>query len=63
MSTWALFSNAEGQYSAYLTNSAGQTVLARDPDGIHIAPPGGCDIVAVAAIRQIEKTWHIKLNV
>ena len=27
-------------------------MLARDPDGIHIAPPGGCDIVAVAAIRR-----------
>ena len=63
MSTWALFSNAQGQYSAYLTNSSGQTVLARDPDGIHIAPPGGCDIVAVAAIKQIEKLWHVKLNV
>ena len=63
MSTWALFSNAAGQYSAYLTNSSGQTVLARDPDGIHIAPPGGCDIVAVAAIRQAERTWHVNLHV
>jgi hypothetical protein len=63
LSTWALFSNAQGQYSAYLTNSSGQNVLARDPDGIHIATPGGCDIVAVAAIKQIEKLWHVKLDV
>jgi hypothetical protein len=62
-STWALFSNAQGQYSTYLTNQSGQVVLARDGDGIHIAPPGGCDIVAIAATRQIEKIWHVHLKV
>lgn len=61
--TWALFSNAGGQYSTYLTNSSGQTVLARDGDGVHIAPPGGCDIVAIAAIKDIESLWHVKLGV
>ena len=61
--TWKLFSNAQGQYSAYLTNSSGQTVLARDPDGIHIAPPGGCDIIALAAVREIEAVWHVHLGV
>jgi hypothetical protein len=61
--TWSLFSNAEGQDSAYLTNSSGQSVLARDSDGIHIAPPGGCDIVAIAAIKQIEEIWHVRLGV
>jgi len=60
--TWSLFSNAEGQYSAYLTNSSGQTVLARDPDGVHIAPPGGCDMVAEAATNEIEKIWHVHLG-
>jgi hypothetical protein len=62
LSTWSLFSNAEGQYSAYLTNSSGQTVLARDPDGVHIAPPGGCDMVAEAATNEIEKIWHVHLG-
>jgi len=61
--TWSLFSNAQGQYDAYLTNSSGQTVLARDGDGIHIAPPGGCDIIAIAATRQLEKVWHVHLDV
>jgi len=61
--TWKLFSNAEGQYSAYLTNSSGQTVLARDSDGIHIAPPGGCDIIAIAAVKEIEAVWHVHLGV
>jgi len=61
--TWKLFSNAQGQYSAYLTNSSGVTVLARDGDGIHIAPPGGCDIIAIAATRQLEKIWHVHLKV
>jgi len=61
--TWSLFSNAQGQYSAYLANSSGQTVLARDGDGIHIAPPGGCDIIAIASTKQIEKIWHVRLKV
>ncbi|MGD0440249.1 MAG: DUF459 domain-containing protein [Acidimicrobiales bacterium] len=61
--TWKLFSNAEGQYSAYLTNSSGQTVLARDADGVHIAPPGGCDIIALAVVKEIEAVWHVHLGV
>ncbi len=61
--TWKLFSNAQGQYTAYLTNGSGQTVLARDPDGIHIAPPGGCDIIALAAVKDIESVWHVHLGV
>jgi len=62
-STWSLFSNAQGQYDVYLKNSSGQTVLARDSDGVHIAPPGGCDIVALAAMKQIEAVWHVHLGV
>jgi hypothetical protein len=61
--TWKLFSSAQGRYSAYLTNSSGQTVLARDSDGIHIAPPGGCDIIAIAAVKEIEAVWHVRLGV
>jgi len=61
--TWSLFSNAQGQYTAYLTNSSGQTVLARDPDGVHIAPPGGCDIIAIAATKKMEKLWHVHIGV
>ncbi|MGA2527636.1 MAG: DUF459 domain-containing protein [Acidimicrobiales bacterium] len=62
MSIWSLFSDASGQYSEYLTNSSGQTVLARDDDGIHLTVPDGCDILAVAVIRQIYKLWHIHLG-
>ena len=61
--TWSLFSNAQGQYTAYLTNASGQTVLARDSDGIHIAPPGGCDIIAIAAVKEVEAVWHVHLGV
>jgi hypothetical protein len=63
MPTWSLFSNSEGQFSTYLTNSSGQSVLARDPDGIHLAVPGGCDIAAVATIKDAERIWHIRLGV
>ncbi len=61
--TWSLFSNAAGQYSAYLTNTSGQSVLAHDSDGIHIAIPGGCDIAAVAVLREMEKLWHVHLRI
>jgi len=62
MSTWSLFADASGQYSEYLTNSAGETVLARDGDGIHLTVPDGCDILAVAVIKQIYELWHIRLG-
>jgi hypothetical protein len=61
--TWSLFSNPEGQYTTYLTNSSGQSVLARDPDGVHIAPPGGCDIIAIAATKEMEKVWRVHVGV
>ena len=32
-------------------------------DGIHIAPPGGCDIIAIAAVKEIEAVWHVHLGV
>jgi len=38
-------------------------VLARDSDGVHIAPPGGCDIIAIAAVKQVEAFWNVHLGV
>jgi len=61
--TWKLFSNAEGQYSEYLTNAYGQTIEVRDSDGVHIAPPDGCDLVATAAVKRIEALWHVRLGI
>jgi len=59
--TWSLFSSPSGQYSAYLTNSSGQQVLARDSDGVHLAT-GGCDIAATAVKSAIERAWKVRLT-
>jgi len=56
------FFECRSQYSAYLTNSSGQTVLARDSDGVHIAPPGGCDIIAIAAAKEIGRSGALHLG-
>jgi hypothetical protein len=57
-STWKLFSDSSGRYSAYVTTGSGQQILARDPDGIHIAP-GGWDYLAASLVKPMEHAWGI----
>jgi hypothetical protein len=59
--TWKLFSNKAGQYSEFLSDKSGNLVEVRDSDGIHIAPPGGDDLVGGYVVNRIEGIWHIKL--
>ncbi len=60
-SSWKLFSNAAGQYSQYLPNAAGDLVAVRDPDGIHIAPPAGEDLLGGAVLKAMAAQWHVRL--
>jgi hypothetical protein len=39
--SWALFSDADGAYSAYLPDAEGENVLMRISDGIHLTVDGG----------------------
>ena len=52
---------AHGAYAEYLRNAAGDLVQVRDPDGVHLDPPAGCDIVGDAAVGAIDRVNHIEL--
>ena len=61
-STWKLFSTPQGQYAQDLpVGPHGALVEVRDPDGVHIAPPAGNDLIAGAVLRQIHADWSIHL--
>jgi hypothetical protein len=61
VSSYKLFENAAGQYSTYLTVPGSGLVEVRDPDEVHIAPPGGDDLIGAYVVKAMEKTWHVKL--
>lgn len=61
MSTWKLFEDASGQYATYLSVAGAGLVQVRDPDEVHIDPPGGTDLLARAAVVTMERAWHVRL--
>lgn len=56
LDTWGLFSDRNGNYSAYLADSSGRQKLMRAPDGIHFTPTGG-DRVA-NALTSLLRTYY-----
>jgi lysophospholipase L1-like esterase len=55
ISTDKSLGTAQGGYTAFVTNSAGQIVNVREPDGTHLTPGGG-EVVAqqvIAALRTL----------
>ncbi len=61
MSTWRLLATPSGRYSEYLPDASGNLVQVRDSDGVHVAAPGGTDLLAAGVVREIERVWHIRL--
>jgi lysophospholipase L1-like esterase len=61
VSTWKLFSNSAGQYSAYLSAPGGRQIDARSADGVHL-DPGGWDYLASALVAPMERAWGISLG-
>jgi hypothetical protein len=61
ISTWSLFRNAQGQFTEYLTDSEGMTVVVRDPDELHIAPPAGDELIASYVLATLGRLEHISL--
>src|SRR5579875_746080 len=61
LSTWKLFATPSGAYSAYRTEANGDVVVVRDPDGVHIAPPAGEELLAHAAVAAMERAFRIRL--
>ena len=56
---YALFSDPNGAYSAYLQNSAGENQLMRSGDGIHFTDRGG-DRIAEAVIQALLTTYRLE---
>ncbi len=59
LSTWTLFATPAGQYTQDLANSQGRLEIVRDPDGVHIAPPAGTDLIASAVLAGVDASEGI----
>ena len=60
-SSWQLFTTTSGAYAEYLPDSTGSLVQVRDPDGVHIDPPAGTDLLGAAVVADIEHLYAIHL--
>lgn len=58
--SWNLFT-VNGKYSEYIPGPNGSEIVARYPDGTHIAP-GGYDYLAQKIVQPMERAWGIKLS-
>jgi hypothetical protein len=56
--TWGILADEKGRYAEYLRNDAGDLVLIRGADGIHLTRAGG-DLMAAGVLAVIEKDWGI----
>lgn len=61
ISTWRLFQPPGGGFTEYLQNSRGQVGIVRDPDGVHIAPTAGDELVASDAVRALNRWQGLNL--
>lgn len=61
--TWTLFQNSQGQFTEYMKDSAGTSVMVRDPDGVHIAPPAGQELLGSYVLYRTESIAKISLCV
>jgi uncharacterized protein len=60
ISSWTLLGTAQGAYTPFITNGAGQVVNVRTPDGIHLTPAGG-EVLAQAVLNYLRGPLHIDL--
>ncbi len=60
ISSWKLLGTAQGAYTAFITNAAGQVVNVRTPDGTHLTPAGG-EVLSQRVINFLRGTLHVKL--
>ena len=50
--TWDASSDADGNYTPYLTAEDGTEIVARDDDGIHLTPAGG-EVLAALVLQEL----------
>jgi hypothetical protein len=60
VSSWTLLGTAQGAYTAFITNAAGQVVNIRTPDGTHLAPAGG-EVLSQRVVNFLRGTLHVHL--
>ena len=60
-SSWQLFANSAGQYVGTKPGPDGQTLVLRDPDGIHL-DGDGCNLIGRAVVHQLAKLYGIKVG-
>ena len=54
-----MLGTAQGAYTAFITNAAGQVVNVRTPDGTHLTPGGG-QVVAQQVMGEMRNLgYHI----
>ena len=59
LSTDKVLGTAQGTYTAFITNAAGQVVNVRTPDGTHLTPGGG-QVVAQQVMGELQNLgYHI----
>jgi hypothetical protein len=57
LSTDHVLGTAQGGYTAFVTNGAGQVVNVRTPDGTHMTPGGG-QVVSQAVIAELQSLGY-----
>jgi hypothetical protein len=57
LSTDHTLGTAQGGYTAFVTNGAGQVVNVRTPDGTHMTPGGG-QVVSQQVIAELQSLGY-----
>jgi lysophospholipase L1-like esterase len=60
ISSWTLLGTAQGTYTPFITNGAGQVVNVRTPDGIHLTPAGG-EVLSQTVLNYLRGPLHFVL--
>jgi uncharacterized protein len=60
ISIWTLLGTAQGNYTPFITNSAGQVVNVRTPDGTHLTPAGG-EVLSQTVLNYLRGPLHFVL--
>jgi hypothetical protein len=55
LSTWGLFQAPGGGFATELRSPGGAELTVRDPDGVHIAPMAGDELVATAVLAALDR--------
>jgi hypothetical protein len=60
LSCWTVLGTAQGAYTAFITNAAGQVVNVRTPDGTHLTPAGG-EVLSQQVLDFVRNNLHVAL--